>query len=328
MKLEMKQRNMPTTVNDVSTSSSSFRRHSSLQDRHDEKSLKTDFLYRIKYTNALPDIPFDTKFLACPFVSLNRFVDYKPSSLEKNFKFELLAEADLGIEIDLINPDTYYIDNDADKKQHHPTDLELLEDEQANPQNIRRSQQHSKMVPWMRKTEYISSEFTRFGVAVERQETKIGYSTRKKLHNEILYRDRASQIAAINKTFDDVANHATEHPSRKGVTAVAEFPLLPDFENWSHPFALVIFDGDPIPKDEKTNSQELIGMMDEEGEQFFCVFLNGFEHDNYLFSFRGGGVFYNELETKVSLTRRKAKRFRVSFIWFLELILNVQYARC
>lgn len=54
----------------------------------------------------------------------------------------------------------------------------------------------------------------------------------------------------------------------------------------------------------------------------------GFEHDNYLFSFRGGGVFYNELETKVSLTRRKAKRFRVSFIWFLELILNVQYARC
>lgn len=35
---------------------------------------KTDFLCRVKYSNALPDIPFDTKFLACPFVSLSRLV--------------------------------------------------------------------------------------------------------------------------------------------------------------------------------------------------------------------------------------------------------------
>lgn len=38
------------------------------------------------------------------------------------------------------------------------------------------SQQHSKIVPWMRKTEYISSEFQRFGVAADRQETKVRFT--------------------------------------------------------------------------------------------------------------------------------------------------------
>ncbi|VDM27602.1 unnamed protein product [Toxocara canis] len=36
----------------------------------------------------------------------------------------------------------------------------------------------------------------------------------------------------------------------------------------------------------------------------------GYEQDNFLFSFRDTGVYYNELETRVSLTRRKAKRSR------------------
>ncbi|VDN28532.1 unnamed protein product [Gongylonema pulchrum] len=142
--------------------------------------------------------------MTCPLVSLSRFTDYKLSSLEKNFKFDVFCEPDCGVHIDLIRPETYYVDRDAQNK-HHPTDLELLEDEQTSQQNLRRSLQHCKMVPWMRKTEYISSEFTRFGVSAERQETKIGYSTKKKFLTEVLYRDRASQIAAINKTFVDVS---------------------------------------------------------------------------------------------------------------------------
>ncbi|VBB30802.1 unnamed protein product [Acanthocheilonema viteae] len=272
----------------------------------EERPIKTDFLCRVKYNNALPDIPFDTKFLACPFVSLSRFTDYKSSSLEKNFKFELLCEPDCGVNIDLINPETYYVDVDSPKK-HHPIDLELLEDEQINPQNLRRSLQHSKMVPWMRKTEYISSEFTRFGVSAERQETRIGYSTKKKFQTDVLYRDRVSQIAAINKTFDDASKTISHHPTKKGVIAIEELPLLPDFDvdfiiirantffnsfslsdscntsellsNWMHPFALVVFDGDPIPQNDKVDAQTLMpqalirGMMDEEGEQFVTYFL-------------------------------------------------------
>ena len=36
-----------------------------------------------------------------------RFVQYNPTSLERTYKHELLTEHDLGVTIDLINPDTY-----------------------------------------------------------------------------------------------------------------------------------------------------------------------------------------------------------------------------
>ena len=39
-----------------------------------------------------------------------RFVQYNPTTLERSYKHELLTEHDLGVNIDLINPDTYRID--------------------------------------------------------------------------------------------------------------------------------------------------------------------------------------------------------------------------
>jgi len=44
------------------------------------------------------------------FFIIFRFIQYKPTSLEKNYKHELLTEPDLGVTIDLINPETYDID--------------------------------------------------------------------------------------------------------------------------------------------------------------------------------------------------------------------------
>ncbi|MEQ2162558.1 hypothetical protein GOODEAATRI_021066, partial [Goodea atripinnis] len=40
------------------------------------------------------------------------------------------------------------------------------------PFDQHRSQQHAKVVPWMRKTEYISTEFNRYGVSNEKVEVK------------------------------------------------------------------------------------------------------------------------------------------------------------
>ena len=65
-----------------------------------------DLLCKVKYLNNLPDIPFDPKFLSYPF-GPNRFINYSSTSLEKNFKWEILNEQDLGVRIDLINPDSY-----------------------------------------------------------------------------------------------------------------------------------------------------------------------------------------------------------------------------
>ncbi|KAA0701625.1 RNA polymerase II-associated factor 1 -like protein PD2-like protein [Triplophysa tibetana] len=307
---------------------------------------------RVKYGNSLPDIPFDPKFITYPF-DQHRFVQYKATSLEKQHKHELLTEPDLGVTIDLINPDTYRIDPSilldiADEK--------LLEEDIQAPSSSKRSQQHAKVVPWMRKTEYISTEFNRYGISNEKVEVKIGVSVKQQFTEEEIYKDRDSQIAAIEKTFEDAQKAITQHYSKPRVTPVEVLPAFPDFKMWINPCAQVIFDSDPAPKDVSAPagvdmmSQAMIrGMMDEEGNQFVAYFLpneetmrkrkrdvdedlefmpdevydykiareynwnvknkasKGYE-ENYFFIFRDGdGVYYNELETRVRLSKRRAK---------------------
>ncbi|NWH98766.1 PAF1 factor, partial [Tichodroma muraria] len=286
---------------------------------------------RVKFCNSLPDIPFDPKFITYPF-DQSRFVQYKATSLEKQHKHDLLTEPDLGVTIDLINPDTYRIDPGV---LLDPADEKLLEEEIQAPTSSKRSQQHAKVVPWMRKTEYISTEFNRYGVSNEKPEVKIGVSVKQQFTEEEIYKDRDSQIAAIEKTFED-----------------AQKPV----GMWINPCAQVIFDSDPAPKDTsgaaalEMMSQAMIrGMMDEEGNQFVAYFLpveetlrkrkrdqeddvdyapedvydykiareynwnvknkasKGYE-ENYFFIFReGDGVYYNELETRVRLSKRRAR---------------------
>ncbi|XP_062329076.1 RNA polymerase II-associated factor 1 homolog [Osmerus eperlanus] len=307
---------------------------------------------RVKYCNSLPDIPFDPKFITYPF-DQHRFVQYKATSLEKQHKHELLTEPDLGVTIDLINPDTYRIDPSI---LLDPADEKLLEEDIQAPSSSKRSQQHAKVVPWMRKTEYISTEFNRYGVSNEKVEVKIGVSVKQQFTEEEIYKDRDSQISAIEKTFEDAQKSVTQHYSKPRVTPVEVLPVFPDFKMWINPCAQVIFDSDPAPKDMAgpagvdMMSQAMIrGMMDEEGNQFVAYFLpneetlrkrkrdvdeeldympedlydykiareynwnvknkasKGYE-ENYFFIFRDGdGVYYNELETRVRLSKRRAK---------------------
>lgn len=307
---------------------------------------------RVKYCNSLPDIPFDPKFITYPF-DQHRFVQYKATSLEKQHKHDLLTEPDLGVTIDLINPDTYRIDPNI---LLDPADEKLLEEEIQAPTSSKRSQQHAKVVPWMRKTEYISTEFNRYGVSNDKVEVKIGVSVKQQFTEEEIYKDRDSQIAAIEKTFEDAQKNITQHYSKPRVTPVEVLPVFPDFKMWINPCAQVIFDSDPAPKEFSSSaavemmSQAMIrGMMDEEGNQFVAYFLpnedtlrkrkrdveeeldympeelydykiareynwnvknkasKGYE-ENYFFIFRDGdGVYYNELETRVRLSKRRAK---------------------
>ncbi|KAL3102186.1 hypothetical protein niasHS_003595 [Heterodera schachtii] len=260
------------------TSSSAGRHHSHQQRRTYERSV--DFICRVKYGNTLPDLPFEPKFLQSPFISLNRFIGYKPSSLEKCFKYELLTEPDLNVKIDLIDPMTYHCEPD-EKTTLDPIDEQLLEDESASQLNTRRSIQHRKVVPWMRKTEYISTEFSRYGIGqtgAERPDTKIGYGMKNRIKDESFeYKGRDSQIAAIQRTFSEVQKPVRHHYSKKGVTAVEEMPIFPDFELWRYPFAQVIFDADPLPYCKESRQEKLVeaiirGMVDMEGNQFVGFF--------------------------------------------------------
>jgi len=311
-----------------------------------------DLVCRVKYCNTLPDIPFDPKFILYPF-DTNRFIQYNATSLEKNYKYELLAEHDLGITIDLINPQAYA---STSSSELHPDDEKLLEEDVHAPQDTKRSARHAIPVSWLRRTEYISTEATRFQpTTMDKVEAKVGFSIKKTFKEDNFYLDHDSQIRAIEKTFEDAKKPIEKHYSKPGVTAVEVLPILPDFNLWKYPCAQVIFDADPapagrsVPVQLEEMSQAMIrGVMDETGEQFVAYFLptqetlekratdlsegidyndseeydykmarqyhwnvkskasKGYE-ENYFFVFRNNQVLYNELETRVRLTKRRPK---------------------
>lgn len=64
-----------------------------------------------------------------------RFIEYKSTSLERNYKYEVLTEHDLGVTIDLINKDTYAPNYNI---QLDPADEKLLEEDIITPQDSKR----------------------------------------------------------------------------------------------------------------------------------------------------------------------------------------------
>lgn len=331
---------MPPTIQD------------SQRERRDSgRIVKSDFVCRVKYNNSLPDIPFDAKFITYPFEG-NRFIHYKPTSLERSYKHDLLTEPDLGVTIDLIDPDTYSVTNN----ELHPADEKLLEEEFTVQADHKRQRQHTKNVTWLRKTQYISTEFNRFQTCNDMVETKVGYNVKKKMKGIDLYKDRETQIQAIEGSFEAAKKPITAHHSNPRLKPVDIFPVFPDFNFWHMPCAHVIFDTEPTPRgkseaptvDEMSHAM-IRGMEDESGDQFVAYFLpseetlrkrkreeddvsniskddesdyklareynwsvknkasTGYE-ENYFLAFRQGeGVFYNELQTRVKLNKRRAK---------------------
>ncbi|XP_026473161.1 RNA polymerase II-associated factor 1 homolog [Ctenocephalides felis] len=313
---------------------------------------RSDLACRVKYCNTLPDIPFDLKFITYPFEQ-TRFINYNPTSLERNYRYDVLTEHDLGVTIDLINKDTYQI---VPYAQLDPADEKLLEEDILTPQDSQRSKFHKKSVSWLRRSEYISTEQTRFQPqSMEKVEAKVGYNVKKNFREETLYMDHASQIKAIEKTFADSKLPVEKHYSKPSVVPVEILPVYPDHKSWKYPCAQVIFDSDPapvgkqVPAQIEEMSQAMIrGVMDESGEQFVAYFLpmektlekrlndiannvlytddveyeykmareynwnvkskasKGYE-ENYFLVVRQDGVYYNELETRVRLTKRRQK---------------------
>ncbi|KAF0769259.1 RNA polymerase II-associated factor 1, partial [Aphis craccivora] len=167
---------------------------------------RSDLVCKVKYCNMLPDIPFDLKFLSYPFDS-TRFIQYNPTSLERSYKFEILADHDLGLNIDLVNKDKYTIDYNA---QMDIADEKLLEEDILAPQDSKRSRHHARSVSWLRRTEYISTEQTRFQPqTIEKVEAKVGFSIKKNFKDKSYYLKYAPITSCdVERSFSQSSHHA------------------------------------------------------------------------------------------------------------------------
>jgi RNA polymerase II-associated factor 1 len=92
----------------------------------------------------------------------------------------------------------------------------------------------------MRRPDYISTEQTRYQpTTIEKIESDIGYTVRKKMNVDDLYMDRDNQIKAIEKTFEDALLPIEKHYSKGHVYPVDVMPILPDSQMWKYPCAQV-----------------------------------------------------------------------------------------
>ncbi|CDW60494.1 Paf1 domain containing protein [Trichuris trichiura] len=193
----------------------------------------------------MPDVPFETKFVPYPF-DLKRYVPYKPTKLETSFKFDQLVEKDLEICFDLVTASGFKNDTSAPLD---PVDQRLIEEEDRqlslHPFTFR-SKHHGLVVPWMRRTEYISSDFGNYSRLSAKARIKLGLTAANFQEETPVYRSRESQLQAIGRTFEEVEKARLEKP---GLAIIEEMPILPDFEMWKLACAQVIFDVDPTPKD-------------------------------------------------------------------------------
>ncbi|KAJ3088239.1 hypothetical protein HK102_009194 [Quaeritorhiza haematococci] len=223
-----------------------------------QKKVGQDFACKVKYLNPLPDLPFEPKLLPYPFPA-DRDYRYSRNSLYVNTPFEAYAaEEEHGVPVDLMKlgvferalkrPDERLEPN---PEALDPEDRALLvrPPDQTAAKTISRPR---PIVPWLRRTEYISAETSRTtGTKSESVETKMGISIMKdKNMTKLMDRSREGQIRAIEHTFEYVADkeklQAIKHPTDKSLKVAEVFPVFPDWELWSNEYTHAFFDADPI----------------------------------------------------------------------------------
>jgi hypothetical protein len=208
---------------------------------------ESEFISKLQFRNTLPDIPFDPKLLILPFDN-SRYVRYNPTSLEKHHKHVLFNEPDLGIPINVIDPDIYKVP--VSNLSMAPEDTAIINAEVAVPatkgklkgKGAPRSRLEVRpAVSWLRKTEYLSNEED-----LPRFKGK-GIEARPGLHK--LKADQLEtldvQVKAVEEAFDQVKRPPV-HPINPTLIPIEVLPVFPDFTLWPTPYTEVLFDSDPL----------------------------------------------------------------------------------
>lgn len=117
-------------------------------------------------------------------------------------------------------------------------------------------------VPWLRRTEYISTERNVYGRSKSGLETKsfllIRIASKQESIQELLDLTPEGQVSRINETFESAKKallSTMKHPKHKDLEALEIFPIYPDFEYWTNPFILASYDADPC-EDKKLFAEE------------------------------------------------------------------------
>jgi RNA polymerase II-associated factor 1 len=195
-----------------------------------------DFVCKIKYRNTLPELPFDPKLVQYPF-DPNRFVKYKPTSLERTYKYPLLTEPDLGVPLDLIDPDTYKIPSGSWTVP--PADAALLNKDAFA--KAKKKEDLRPQVPWLRKMEYMTDFSTK-----KDERPRLEDTVRARAQALRSQQDGPEERELIEKSFLD-AKKTPVHPTNPNLVPEMILPVLPDLTLVKNNYFHVVFESAPHP---------------------------------------------------------------------------------
>ncbi|KAJ3276802.1 RNA polymerase-associated factor [Terramyces sp. JEL0728] len=223
-----------------------------------QKKTGQDFAFKLRYHCELPQVPFDPVLLKYPHAA-DRYYKYKETSLHSNYKYELVhPDGDQGLpcnpfQLGFCEKEFQTPNYKLTKQKLDPKDEALM----IKPVDKKLDSQGVINVPWLRRTEFISSQRNAYGRGSKKDDDK------KYVEKEFTIDE---QVAAIKKTFDKVRNakvSTLQHPRNKDLKAIEIIPIFPDLENWDDNYCTVTYDEDPIPERKSLPSDQHLLALEE-----------------------------------------------------------------
>jgi len=188
---------------------------------------------RVTIYNKLPELPYDPKFLKCP-LEVNRYYTYRETSLEREYKFEMLTGIDVGVNLDLIDISSFAV-------PEHPPPLDPVDQQLIEAASKTTLKQVTTPAAFLLHPQYLSIE--------ERATSGLASSAalmNTKEKEELLSNEdeKSKLFLEINDTFE-AAKGLPVHPTNPRLKPVEILPLLPDDELWGNEYSEVVFDTDP-----------------------------------------------------------------------------------
>ena len=173
----------------------------------------------------------------------NRQIKYKTTSIESRYKYPILTEPDLGVTVNLIDPNAYHFYLEDEEKPPLDAKDAFLAELKVDPPGTKKVASRPKpRVAWLRKTEYMANDLyepaTKFKSQIDTMATFRDIASRKNSEAEQTVEER---LAEIENSFD-LAKEPAVHPDNKELTVVKETELLPNLDFWASQCTTIGFD--------------------------------------------------------------------------------------
>lgn len=253
----------------------------------------------MKFFNTLPEPPVEPKLLDVQW-PLERLVAYAPTSLERDYKHEMLLGPNLGIVIDMVNPSSYMLPDQPGPLDAADEELLMAEKETLAKRDRRGQPKKPLTVPWLRKSEFITAVFDE---NLYNQSSGGAQEVVRAAQNPSASSARAALqtfatagVAAVARQFVR-ANDGSRpvHPKDPSMVPVSVQPVLPCLEFVGHSLTHVLFEDAPVTERDAAEERRAALLLPQEipgSNKMVVVRVLPNEADDLddLFGGSGGGV--------------------------------------